>query len=425
MLRARSVRPVLVLSTLAALGALGGCDDAPATSEVTPLVRDSAGVRIVTHPPGPFADTVADEPVLTIGREGEPDYELFRVTAVVPLASGRVVVANAGTRELRVFDGRGEHLRTVGGGGEGPNEFGFLSTVWRRPGDTLVAMDPNRRRLVVFDSAGAFVRGEPYDDVLTDAAPQGSFCVRPGLMGLTGTDGRVVRGWACAGFEGSPGVRGWPLTLTLVRGGVRDSVGVFSSGRIWERPDAEDPGEMYDFLPFTARFAYAFDADGFVTTRGAGYSLTRYDAQGRPVVILREDTVPPAVDEGMRAAYRAERDAAEDPHPDDVPFPVRMPAWQGLLISAEGEVWARHAPLPGDSLQRWSVFSAGGEAVRRMVLPDARVESVRDGRIYAIRTDDLGIQRVVAYEVPGRKSGSQAPRKLVALRIRPSRPTRA
>lgn len=393
-------RPFLVAHLWVLLGWLGGCADASFGPEATALLRDSAGIPIVTHPAGSFTDTVPGEPVLTIGREGEPEYELYRVNAVEPLASGQVVVANSGSRELRFFDARGRHLRTVGRGGEGPDEFGFLSTVWRGPGDTLVVMDPRRRRLVVFDSAGSFVRGSSYDHVLPDGGPTGSLCVGPGLMGRTETGGHLVRGWACVVFEGSTGVRDWPMALIFVRGSARDTVGVFSAGLVWERPDADEPREMYDFLPFMPRFAYGVAADGFVTTRGAEYSLTRYGPQGRPAQILRVEDSPPPIDEGVRAAYRSGGEEAEDPLPEDVPFPERLPAWDRLLVSAESEVWARHAPLPGDSLRQWSVFSADGETVRRLVLPDARVESVRDGRVYAVRTDALGIERVVAYEVP-------------------------
>lgn len=35
-----------------------------------------------------------------------------------------------------------------------------------------------------------------------------------------------------------------------------------------------------------------------------------------------------------------------------------------------------------------------------MILAAGRVESVRDGRVYAVRTDALGVERIVAYEVP-------------------------
>ncbi|MGW8266986.1 MAG: hypothetical protein ACWGSQ_11490 [Longimicrobiales bacterium] len=47
---------------------------------------------------------LSEAPILEIGvREGEEAYQFFRVGGSVRLADGRIVVANTGARELRVF----------------------------------------------------------------------------------------------------------------------------------------------------------------------------------------------------------------------------------------------------------------------------------------------------------------------------------
>ena len=125
-----------------ALVVLVGCYDPDALDSVsTVAVRDSLGIRIVTRGPGPFEDTVALRPSLSIGREGDPDYEFFSIRQLSALASGNIVVANGGTSELLFFGADGRHLRRVGQRGEGPSEFGLLTTVYTRAGDTLAVMD--------------------------------------------------------------------------------------------------------------------------------------------------------------------------------------------------------------------------------------------------------------------------------------------
>ena len=51
------------------------------------------------------------------------------------LSDGRIVVANQGTYELRVFNPSGIHFDTWGGEGEGPGEFPYLrgleAMAWR------------------------------------------------------------------------------------------------------------------------------------------------------------------------------------------------------------------------------------------------------------------------------------------------------
>jgi hypothetical protein len=182
--------------------------DSEVPSAIT--VDDSLGVRVVTHPAGPFRDTVPLEPVLSIGQEGDPDYEFFSVRQVSPLRSRSIVVANGGTSELMLYGPEGEFRTRVGRRGEGPSEFGFLTTVYTRTGDTLIVMDPQRRRLVHFDSAGTFVRDESFAEDLTSDSPT-STCFFPGLMGLLADGTRFTRGWGCIELTGTDGIPFGPV----------------------------------------------------------------------------------------------------------------------------------------------------------------------------------------------------------------------
>lgn len=74
------------------------------------------------------------------------------------LADGRIVVANGGSHEVRVFDASGYHVATWGRRGEGPGEFTNLSQVHRWPGDSLLALYSQARHLSVLDSSGNFGR---------------------------------------------------------------------------------------------------------------------------------------------------------------------------------------------------------------------------------------------------------------------------
>ena len=64
---------------------------------------------------------------------------LHRVMDATKLPDGRIVVANNGTHELRVFDAAGTHVATWGGRGEGPAEFLEMWQVERWPGDSIAA----------------------------------------------------------------------------------------------------------------------------------------------------------------------------------------------------------------------------------------------------------------------------------------------
>ena len=101
---------------------------------------------------------LAEEPAVVIGGDvGVPMQELFRVTDALR-TNGEIVVANSGTSEIRFYDARGRHVRSVGRAGDGPAEFRLLYWVRPWPGDSIVAYDFLHRRLTFFDAQGGYGR---------------------------------------------------------------------------------------------------------------------------------------------------------------------------------------------------------------------------------------------------------------------------
>ena len=133
-------------------------------------VEDSAGVTIVTNdPPAPDSRLpwqFGAQPSLSIGSvdSGEA-YELFRVTDATLLADGRIVIANAGSGELKVFNADGSHSGTWGRQGEGPGEFSSgpgAVALW--PGDSIAA--PGGYRVSLFEMDGNHGRDVALDVTL-------------------------------------------------------------------------------------------------------------------------------------------------------------------------------------------------------------------------------------------------------------------
>ena len=75
------------------------------------------------------------------------------------LSDGRIVVANGGSDELRIFDRSGTHVGTWGGQGEGPGEFTALGPVERGISAPLESASTNCGRR---SSVGSWsrIRGE-------------------------------------------------------------------------------------------------------------------------------------------------------------------------------------------------------------------------------------------------------------------------
>lgn len=366
----------------------------PAANEV----RDSAGVRIVTAAPPSF-DSVELVTSLTIGREGDPDYEFFRVQQISPLASGNIVVTNGGTHELLFYDSEGSFIRRVGRRGEGPGEFGFLSTVYPWAGDSLMTSDPRNRRISVFDSAGVFERDASFLAALTDATPQ-TTCAFPGLSGVLGDGAWFTRGWGCMDFDGSDGPKDATVTMEIVRPERNDTIGTFTSNRVWEHGDAEPGPGMWSMIRFDGVMRSANTSEYVYLSPGTSYDISVYDGSGTLVSVLREQGELSPVSDADIDAYRTARLAVGDTVDADQPFAEYFGSYDRLLVSHEGELWAKWTERPTEEGRRWTVWSADRSERRNYLLPDLDIRAIRAGMLYAVTRNDLGLQQIVVLEWP-------------------------
>jgi len=119
-------RRVFALATMLAVGFLPSCDVDRAERPVD----------------APGSWTLGAEPTLHIGViEGDEAYQLHDVRDAVRLPDGRVVVANQGTREVRVYAADGQFLAASGADGDGPGQWRAIANVHPVQGDTLLVVD--------------------------------------------------------------------------------------------------------------------------------------------------------------------------------------------------------------------------------------------------------------------------------------------
>jgi hypothetical protein len=124
---------------------------------------------------------LSEVPVLVVGeRPDDPDHEFFRVVTPFLLPDGGIGVPLSNEGAIRVFDGNGELVRTLGSSGQGPGEFMGLAAAWAR-GDTIEALDGELNRVT------RFVPGESPETILLE----GVASAQSGVPGLD--DGSWVR----------------------------------------------------------------------------------------------------------------------------------------------------------------------------------------------------------------------------------------
>jgi hypothetical protein len=311
-----------------AAGACGNGESEPAVEAV--VLRDSAGIRIVENAapewPADGGWTVSGSPRVTIGLiDGEEPYLLDRVAGAVLNRDGHIVIANAGTAELRFFDRSGRHIRTVGGQGGGPGEYRRPSHLMVGPGDTLLVWDAGISSVSLLEPDGTFIRRDPLE--------------APRMLDVIGWD------YATEGLTPLPDrsfvlhaqPRGSPHELGMQPGVVdRPPVGFFRFSPDLSRVDSlgwyGGLAQMYLMIDGQAAYAttlvtsharVAGGGDPLVIYAGDGdpYQIAAFDTAGNLQRIIRRLTPPIPISDSARQRLLAER---EDWRDDPYGFRARM-----------------------------------------------------------------------------------------------------
>ena len=392
-----------------------GCGDRPAPAQSgAVIVRDSLGIRIVEHPAGyedglPVWDA-RGEPVVDIGGGDDPGQELDVVRGAVRLSDGRIVVANTGSGELKVFDSTGHFLRAIGKKGQGPGEFVSLGPVWRIPGDTLVALDFQLLRFSLFAPSGDFVSSV-------------SGMVRS-EHGRVGTSMRLLSG-RLVGTEGSFGdmketsgpVRRVPMAVVVLHPGAGglDTLAVVPGPEVYPALGREAGHEFPTIrsLEFGRQSVVATDGREIFVGSNEPMGIRVYQEDGRLVRIIRSATPAEPVTEAHRAQRirenlaRLERQRAPEQikaewrkNEEDPLFAETFPFYERLLIGTDGSLWVELPRRTEDEGRRYIVYDTSGTAIATVRCPDrVRPYEVGPIEIVGLWRDPEEVNHVRAYKV--------------------------
>jgi hypothetical protein len=397
----------MLLMALAA--AVAGCAEPDGGGRFA--VRDSAGIEIVESrlPSGDAATTwwVDEAPLLEIGVEdGPPEYQFSRVEGALRLPDGRIVVADAGSREIRIFDAEGRFLSASGRRGDAPGEYREIIGLGYGPGDSIWVFDYGNRRFTVLTSAGEVARTLTLDPTLSNV----------GAVGRLEDGSFIVREFWSAGGRGAAaiqlGLGRDPVAVARYTpdGASMDTIGVFLGREVYI---FTEDGRGVMSTPLFAHGTSAAVHEGHVFIGDQqNFVVGVYTADGvlRRVVRLADvdlrvtrDDIEQATEQRL-ASVSAERRAAMRAQLDAMDVPATRPAYGRLLVDSQGALWVGdYAPYPEDPVL-WYVFDTRGRLVAKVQGPERfRVFDVGANWILGVWRDDFDVERVRLYQL--RKDG--------------------
>jgi hypothetical protein len=368
--------------------------------------RDSAGVRIVelvlprweTAPVWRTAPT----PSVVIGAGRSTEHELNNVRAAVLLPDGRILVANGGPVELRLYDPDGTFTGRIGREGAGPGEFRRIASVQRLAGDTILIFDPGLRRATVLSLDGTHLQS-------VVLAPQQSSANPLGLHSILGrfSDGSfLAEGVDVVPSEGLvvPRSRLGRLTPRL---DSAVAVGEFPGSHMAFAPSATG-GLMFWDPMFGRRTYYLVDSDGFWFAHSESWEHRRYHASGNLQLVVRVvrdpydltrgdiEKVLDSIAQAQRRNPRFDRERARS----EISLYATLPAFAAVMLDADRNLWLREYPRPGQDRGRWTVFGRdGGFRAFAATLPGTRVLSIARDGVLVLGWSATGEEQVLQYRL--------------------------
>jgi hypothetical protein len=369
--------------------ATAACGEAAPRADVERT--DSAGIEVVTNRAADRELGWRFERILDLGGDvtGEKAFHRVHSTSIGTDGNGNLHVLDAGAHRVTVFDRQGAVLRSYGGQGRGPGEFGF-------PSDLAVA-DDGATAIYDFASRG-FARFAADGSVLPVVTVAGALQRK---LAIT-VEGRLLGAFQHARSEADT------LLLTrLLSIGPADTLEL----AVLASPNPRDVS--FDCMglslpPFLApAIVWAAAGARVVIATGADYSLAVLDA-GRPTGSWRRALAPlPATvqlaaaelpSDSFRMMGGAGRCAVSSVQAAErIGYAELAPHVKDIVVARNGEVWVlRRTAEPRET--RIDLLSADGEYVgtlpRGTPFPAAFFSA---DEIVTVETDSLDLPHVRAY----------------------------
>lgn len=314
--------------------------------------------------------SIDPKPALTLGDANSDNGLLFGAGLIgaTKLPDGRILVGDRGDFSLRVFDSSGRLVKSLGRKGSGPGEISYLAHMWRCGNDVIVYDIENGYRNTVFSTDLSLKRSFSFRGPLGNSTPYASACNARGTF--------VHFGWE-SHKDMKQGVfrTRVPLWFSGADSTVRPFGDMLGSERWGMVVDGQFRGTGP--LPLGKQPVIAMGSDRAYTGTADTYSITMHDLTGKPIGTFGKPGVQLATTKAdieraieQESAGRGDEARARVRKSfEAMDLPKTIPAYNAMLVDAEGMVWVRDFRPSTPASVTWTVFTRDGKQVAEVQLP--------------------------------------------------------
>lgn len=382
---------------------LAACDGNDANDRV--VTRDSSGVMIVESQGPAWREGagwhLSSQPTLEISQTNGPaEYQFHRVEGALLLDDGRVVVADAGSGEIRFYGRDGTFQGSSGGRGQAPGEYQVITSLGYGPADSIWVFDYGLRRFTVVTTQGEVVRTLTVGGNLSalnavGRLPDGWFVVK--------------EGWSSGlHSENRQGLAREPVAVVRVSpdGSDLDTIATVAGREVFL---SSEDGRAVMSAPLFGRNSSAVVRDDrvFIGDQET-LAVMLYTPDGAVEQIVRVPGVDlrltgPEIQQAtakLLADEPVERRPMMQAHYRQMDTPPTKPAYSSLMVDALGNLWAAEYVRYPDIPTVWTVFSANGALLGDVrVTPGFLPLQIGANWIIGVGRDELDVEYVRLYGI--------------------------
>ncbi len=348
-------------------------------------IKEENGVIVVNNPKEPMygEDVFRLEEDLTLGKkEGSEDYLFERVRNIDIDKNDNIYVLDYRAVQIKIFDKKGELIRTFGSEGQGPGEMQnpFFMQITHK--EEVMVFDPGTRRLLFFSMEGKYLRQTSTAKIMYPMHP-----IRLDSRGeLTAL---IVPPPPMGGIELKKFDSNLDLLMMISKTEKDDSY-LRSERKAW-RPSL---------------LCVVTQDDNIVWAYPKKYEFQVLNPEGKLTRIITKDHEPVNVTNQDQEEYMEgyERSLSRLPRPrSKIIFPNHFPPFNDISVDEKGRIFLRtyeRVKNENNSLY-FDVFDSEGKYIAKIPI-SARLNSSsvwKKNKLYTIEEDEEGFQMVKRYEV--------------------------